>query len=165
MAVTVALAADPNLMGLRYLATHDGVADGNSFTIPNAAGATPDLKTDILAQAFFESAEGGVKNPSNLQRIIDINRNGFGVIVAGAMTQAEARAVMISEDPTFATLVSNIVPRARIVLTPRVNPAGLTWSVDVDVDGSFNPVIIVSTNTNAVAECYVDFMYRFTDEL
>ena len=165
MAVTVALVADPNPYLLRYLASHDGVADGNSFTIPNAGGASPDLQTDNLNQVGFSGKAGGVLAPSPLRKLIDINRNGFGVIVAGAMTQAEARAVFNSDDPTRAVLVSNLVPRARLQLTPRVNPVGLTWAVDVNVDGSFNPVIIVSTNTNAVAACYIDFMYRFTDEL
>ena len=98
MAVTVALAADPTPYTLQYLATHDGVADGNTVAIPNAGGATPDLQTDNLNRAAWLTTAGGYPASSHLADLINANRAGLGSIVAGAMTQAEARALFSSDD-------------------------------------------------------------------
>ena len=164
MAITVALAVDPRPNVLRYLATHDGAATGDTVTIPNAGGVTPDLQTDIAAQAAYLLEEVAPDHQWPLAKLINANRTGLGAVTAGAMTQAQARALFNSDDAAGAVLVSNLVPRARVKLIPRLNNT-IVWTVDVNVDGNQNPVIVVSTNTNAAAECYVDLHFRFTDEL
>lgn len=149
MAITVAL-VEVTPFRLRYLATQDGQA-GALATIPNAVGATPDLGTDIL----------GASGPSPLQALIDAGRDGYKS-VGPTLTQAEARALLNSDDPTRAVLTNNNVGRAVLSVTGRDAPA-VGWAVDVNVAAG-QPVIEVRSGA-AAATAYVDLHYRHTDDL
>jgi len=133
MATTFALAL-ARANSLRYLATASG--DGAAGTIPNDAGATPDLQTDSVA--------GPVKNMV-LARV-----NGYGALPAGALTQANARSIFFGDGSSAGN--AN-VPRAITRVIPRTGAA--TWIIDANVDGGGDPVLIV-TPTAAVGTAYVD---------
>lgn len=135
MAVTAALAlARPNL--LRYLATSDAM--GGALTIPNDAGATPDLQTDTVGVA------GTVRN------MILARLNGYGALPAGALNQAQARSIFAGDGSAAGN--AN-VPRGQLLVTPRSGTAA--WIVDANVDGGGDPTIVV-TATAAVGTAYVD---------
>jgi hypothetical protein len=147
---------------LRYLAVQDGVissppveADGFD-TIGNDASPSPDLKTDIL------TAGGGV-GPSPLQALIDAGRNGYKHLAAN-LSQAEARALLNSDDAAGAVLTNNNVGRAVVTMLKKP-PVTVHWSADVNVDGSGNPVIEVRSDVGTPAAAYVDLHFRHTDDL
>ncbi len=135
MAVTGALAiARPNL--LRYLLTSDAM--GGALTIPNDAGATPDLQTDTV----------GIGGP--IRAMILARLNGYGALAAGALSQAQARSIFLGDGSAAGN--ANIV-RGRVTITPRSGAA--TWIVDANVDGAGDPTI-VATATAAVGTAYLD---------
>jgi hypothetical protein len=137
MAITAVL-VEQTPFRLRYLCTHDGQA-GNTLTIPNADGATPDLATDAVAGPLKEDV---------------IDRTG--------LTQAGARAYLNSDDAARTFLTNHLVGRAVLDAIPR--SGGLEWFLDCDVVGG-RPVILVSTFAAAAAECVVDVFFRNTPEL
>ena len=148
MAITAQL-VDSTPFSLRYLCTADGQA-GTDLLIPNAGGVTPDLQTDAV---------GGP-----LLALINANRDGLPVTVtAGAMTQAQARALLNSDDAARAVLVNHLVGRAWCDLT--IRSGAVSWAVDVEVDGNFNPRIHVLTDAAAAGEAYLDIHFRHTPEL
>lgn len=139
MAITFALVyASPR--HLRYLATNSGSPLGGTQSIPNDGGATPDLLTDINTQAS-----------GSLQKIITARTNGIGTVVAGALTQAQARAIM-NADATV-NVGNALVPRAVTTVSPRSGTA--TWVIDINVDGQGDPVVAV-TSSAAAGDAYVD---------
>lgn len=120
---------------LRYLITSD--ASGGTLAITTTGAASPDLRTDSL--------QGPIK------QIAFAAANGIGNVVAGALTQAQARAILLSNDP--GSVVGNAnMPRAISQLT-QVSGAGI-FSVDANVTGG-NPVLNV-TCTAAVGVSYLD---------
>jgi hypothetical protein len=144
---------------LRYKATQDGVisspadpADGFN-TIENDLTASPDLGTDIA------TATG----PSPLQALINAGRNGYKH-VAAVLSQAEARALLNSDDAAKAVLTNNNVGRA-IVTMLKKPPVEVKWAADVNVDGAGNPVIEVRSDVGTPAAAYVDLHYRNNDDL
>lgn len=140
MAITFSLVyASPR--HLRYLATNSGSPLGGTQAIPNDGGATPDLTTDISTQAS-----------GNLKAIITARVNGIGTVAAGALTQAQARAIFMADGSTSVGGVA--VPRAVVTVQPRSGTA--TWVVDANVDGQGDPVIEV-TSSAAAGTAYVDF--------
>lgn len=149
---------------LRYLATQDGVissppvaADGFN-TIPNAAGASPDLKTDIDTVAA--PGAGGVP----LKELVDANRNGLGaVIAAGAMTQAQARAIFMRDDAAGAVLTNNLVARG-LARTAGRTGQGVAWAADANVIAN-SPVIEVRSGVGVAATAYVDIHRSNTYDL
>lgn len=116
---------------LAYLIVHDGAA-GDAVTIPNDAGASPDLQTD---------AEGGV-----LKAMMQARVNGYGAFAAAALTQANARALLLSNDPSNTFGTDNVV-RARCWLTTTVGLAN--WGVDANVDGGGDPTLVVTKAATA----------------
>jgi len=123
---------------LRYLIAGDEM--GGSVTIPNAGGASPDLLTDVL--------------PGPLRQIVRANLDGIGTIAPGALTQAQARALLLS-DGSAANVGNNRVPRAICRLTDRTigaTPAPNVVDANVDMNGA--PVITVTMDADAVA--YLD---------
>jgi hypothetical protein len=110
---------------LVYQVTTDGTATAG--TLPALGGASPDLVTD--------SQLGPV------QRCALAFANGFGSLPAGAMTQANARAIWLSvgnaaiAGPTLATCQCRINGQ-----TSGVD----TWDVDANVDGGGHPNIVVT---------------------
>ncbi len=149
---------------LRYLATQDGVissppvaADGFD-TIPNDAGATPDLQTDILAAA---GARGGPSGGLPLQAPIRARLDGIGPVAAGALNQAQARAILNSDDNALAVLTNQNVPRAQIRITPRLGV--IAWAADANVDGEGDPTVEVRSEVGTAATAYVDLLLQPTD--
>lgn len=134
MAATAALAFAGNNR-LRYLITGDAM--GGTVTIANDGGATPDLLTDSL--------------PGPLKQIMRARLDGIGTIAAGALTQAQARALLLS-DAQAANVGNNRVPRAVCRLTSRA--ADGAASVDANVDGDGDPVVAVTVAANQIA--YLD---------
>jgi len=135
MATTFALAL-ARANSLRYLATADGAGPA-AGTIPNDAGATPDLQTDTVA--------GPIKNMA-LARV-----NGYGALPAGvALTQANARSIFFGDGSSAGN--AN-VPRAETTVVARTGVA--TWLVDANVDGGGDPVIVV-TPSAITSTAYVD---------
>ncbi len=165
MALTITALVDATPYRLRYLATQDGVITSPSnpdvdalATIPNNGGATPDLRTDI--ETVSVSGAGGIP----LREIIRARLDGFGPLAPGALTQAQARAIMNSDDPTSAVLTNQRVGRAVCRVYPRTGN-NVPWAVDVNVDGQGDPVIEVRSGTGTAATAYVDVHFRHTDDL
>lgn len=122
---------------LRYLIEGDGEG-GGAVTIPNDGGVSPDLATDCL--------------PGALKQIINARTTGIGTIAAGALTQAQARALLLS-DGVAANVGNAKVPRAICRLAERTDN-GSPAMVDADVDMDGDPVIIVTVASGA--ETYLD---------
>lgn len=118
---------------LRYLLVSD---DGTgAVTITSSGAATPDLQTDSVA--------GPVKNISK------VVANGYGKLAAGGVTQAQARALLLSNG-AVATVGQNVV-----TLVTRLDPAtSYGWQVDVGVSSS-SPIINISA-ISATGRCYLD---------
>ena len=135
---------------LRYLIT-SSTAAGLIVTIPNVAGVTPDLRTDLA------TAPSGP-----LREIIRAGVDGIGTVAAGALTLAQARDIMNS-DGSGASVGNDLVSRAVLTLTPRVN-AVASWATDVSVL-AFNPQIVVTIGVALVADCYLDIHMRHSYDL
>jgi len=110
---------------LRYLITATDTSD-LTITIPSTGGATPDLLTDTAG------------NGGSLRKIAKTFTDGYGKLAAGVQTQAKARALWLSDDPTglVANIGNNLVPRALCRLTPDTL---ITAAVDASVDGGGHP--------------------------
>lgn len=127
---------------LRYLISLNGNEGAASLTIPNDAGASPDLQTDVI---------GGP-----LRSIARARIDGIGTIAAGtALTQGQARAILLGDDST--DVGNEKVPRAVCEITPRES-AGV-WSVDANVDGDGDPVIVVTVVSAALRHAYLDVKF------
>jgi hypothetical protein len=117
---------------LRYLVTSSGGA-GGSVTITSTGAATPDLITDSVA--------GPIKNIAN------VFTNGYGLLPAGALTQAQARALWLSDDPTnVVSTGSQKPPCAQATITAR--DASTPGLFVVDANASANHATIVVTAAN-----------------
>lgn len=137
MTVTAALVRSGHNY-LRYLLTSDG--SGGSATLTTTGAATPDLQTDCQA--------GPLKT---ISRAFD---DGIGDLPAGAKTQAQSRALWLSNDPTSVVGNEN-APRAICETTP-IAGAGV-WTLDANVDGSGHPTVI-ATSSAAAGTCYLDVL-------
>jgi len=161
MAITATL-VDATPYRLRYLMTQDGVvssppvaADG-LVTIPNTlGGATPNLHTDSIVNA-------GPGGPV-LHKIMNARIAGFGPLAAGALTQAQARALCNSDDAAGAVLTNYNVGRAVTTITPRLGL--IAWATDWNVDVQGDPVCEVRSATGTAATAYLDIHYRHTYDL
>lgn len=143
MAITFALVENTPYR-LRYLATNSGSPLGGTAQIPNDGGATPDLLTDLAT------------DPSGpLRAIVRARLDGIGTLAAGALSQAQARAAMNSDNT--ANIGNDYVPRAITTVMPRSGTA--TWVVDINVDGQGDPVVEV-VSTAAAGTAYIDIHAR-----
>lgn len=132
MAVTFALVfAGAN--NLRYLVTASGAGSG---TLPSSGGATPDFQTDTLA--------------GPLKAIAKAQANGYGTVAAGAITQAQAQAMLLADGSAANIGNANIV-RARSFITPI--STGVSWAVDANQTAG-NPTVVVSAD--AAGTSYLD---------
>jgi hypothetical protein len=162
MAITFTL-VDATQYRLRYECVQDGVisspplASDGFNTIENDGTPTPDLKTDIL------SAPVGTAGGSPLQKLIDAGRNGYKHVAAN-LNQAEARALLNSDDAAGAVLTNNHVGRAVVTMLKK-QAVTLHWGADVNVDGAGNPVIEVRSDVGTPGVAYVDLHFRHTDDL
>ena len=163
MAITFSL-VERTPYRLRYLCSQDGVvnsppqaADGFN-TIPNAGGVTPDLRTDALAGC----TEAGADHTA-LLKIMRIRLDGLGFIAAGAIVQARARALLLSDDNAQVTLTNLNMPRCFCEITPRTGT--ICWTVDANVDGEGDPVVEVRSEVGVVATAYLDINLRWSFDL
>lgn len=132
MAVTFALVfAGAN--NLRYLVTASGAGSG---TLPSSGGATPDFQTDTVA--------------GPLKAIATAQANGYGTVAAGAITQAQAQAMLLADGAAASIGNVNIV-RARCLLTPFSGTAA--WSVDANQTAG-NPTAVVTAD--AAGSAFLD---------
>ncbi len=144
MAVTAALVfAGHNF--LRYLVTQDGAA-GTTLTITTDGSASPDLLTDSLA--------GPIKN------IAKAYTNGYGNLAAGALTQAQARALWLSDftgaNPSAPSGVSGgQVPTAVCRWVDRVGSTA-AYLVDANVSGG-KPILSITAQAGA-GTAYLDVL-------
>ena len=135
MAVTAALVEQGNNR-LRYLVTSTSTSS-DSVTITTTGAATPDLLTD--------SKYGPIKVIANAFTA------GLGILAAGVMTQAQARAMWLADNSD--TVLGNVnVPRALPRLTVRTGTGA--WSIDANVDGGGHPIVQVTTDD--VGTAYLD---------
>lgn len=137
MAVTALLVYQGH-NNLRYKITAAG--QGGSVTITGDGSPTPDLQTDTLAGGLHTIALAGV--------------DGIGTIAAGALTQADARDILLADD-SGASVGNAKAPRARCVLSLR---SQIEASVDADVDGNANPNIVVTLSAVGVAYLDIEFV-------
>ena len=147
MAITFSL-VESTPLHLRYLCTQDGevtsppaAADGFN-TIPNDAGATADLQTDTLP---FKSS---------LHDIMRARSTAYPPLAAAALTQAQARALLLSSDAAAAVLTNEKINRCVCYIPPRLGM--IAWGVDANVDGAGDPVIEVRSATGTAATAYLD---------
>jgi hypothetical protein len=121
---------------LRYLLASN-TTGGTTLDITTTGAASPDLKTDSLygpvkvcALAFTD---------------------GLGKLAAGALTQAQARAIWMAQS-SDTVLGNSKVPRCLPRLTIRDGAA--VWTVDANVDGSGHPVVHVTATD--IGDAYLD---------
>jgi len=136
MAITIALVFQGHNR-LRYLMTAAGVDTG---TITSTGAASPDLLTDSL--------NGPIKNMAKAFTL------GYGLFAAGALTQAQSRAIWMA-DNTGANVGNANIQRARPRLLKRTTIA-TNWLVDANVDGPGHPTITVSADGAGTA--YLDLL-------
>ena len=121
---------------LRYLVTS---TDATPLTITSTGAASPDLLTDTTK-----------KGP--LRNMAKAFTNGYGTLPAGALTQAQARAIW-NDDNTGANIGTAAVQRAQLELTQRTGT--LLYIVDCNVDGGGHPTFVVSGGA-AAGSVYLD---------
>ena len=137
MAITATL-VDSGHNRLRYLlATESEETDTGVITTTGAA--TPDVLTDLGT------------NQGPLMLIAKVITQGYGVLAAGAQTQARARGLYLS-DRAGASPGTELIPTAICRLTPR---GGAGWLVDANVDGGGNPTITF-ISVGVAGSCYLD---------
>jgi hypothetical protein len=149
----VATLIDARENRLNYLLTQDGVissppvaADG-LVTIPNTlGGATPDLYVDSTI------AGAGANGPA-ISRPIRARLTGYGAVAAGALVQAQARALFVC-GAVAAVMTNYIIQRNRVFITPRLGM--IVWGVDINVDGQGDPVIECRSATGTAATAILD---------
>lgn len=133
---TVATLVDVGHNRVRYLLVSDG-GDANATTITTTGAATPDLVTDTLS--------GPLKDCANA------HDNGLGQIAAGALTQAQARAIWLADAAD--TNQGPKQPRCEVQITRRSGTP--TWIVDANVAGG-EATVVITPSAAAAASCYVD---------
>jgi hypothetical protein len=142
-ALTISL-VDAGHNRLRYL-LQQTTTGTDSGIITTTGAATPDVLTDVLP------------NQGPICKLAKAFTNGYGAFAAGALSQAQARALWAS-DWTGADPGNRLTVTARTRLTPNAdNGVSGVWLVDVDVDGSGHPVIGASGIGNDVGgSCFLD---------
>jgi len=130
---------------LTYLLAQDGAA-GTTLNITATGAASPDLVTDTA----------GRQGP--IRKLAKANTDGYGAI-ATPMTQAKARAVLLSDysgaSPSGSTPANSAAaPTARCALTARGGDTTAGFAVDANVSGS--NMVIAITAPAAAAQVYLD---------
>lgn len=143
-------AAGPHL--LKYLLTTSVVSEGASpllaLTLGNDANAaTPDLRTDALT-----GRTNGAGGLTPLLAIMRVRVDGYlpWALAAGALTQAQARALLLANEASAAAAAAaphndGHAVSAEAFITPRGVQGPTTWAVDASVDASGDPVLVVRT--------------------
>jgi hypothetical protein len=129
----------------RYLLTPTGVS--GTTVLPNAAGATPDLRTDLT-----ENHAGGLRK----------------AVTTPVANQAEARRILLGEENAGAPLQAHI-GRAHCYITPR-GGTRLRWAVDADEGAAAGsapsagfPVLLVFVDASEIVigdSAYLDVVFE-----
>jgi hypothetical protein len=151
MAVT-ALLVHVGRNRLRYHLIQDGAA-GTTATITSTGAATPDLLTD--------SVEGPIK------KLAKAFTDGFAGFAAGALSQAQARALWLSAwvvtpgghggttpAPGDPAGINSLIKTARCRVIP--TSSGQYFTVDANVDGSGHPTLEITTPAGTPGTCFLD---------
>lgn len=126
---------------IRYLLQQDGAA-GTTLTITTTGAATPDLLTDSV---------GG-----QIKQLARIFTDGFQQFGAGAKTQAQARAIWLSDfTGTVGTPAGALGASAECVITPRTGSVVSAYVVDANVDGPGHPTLTLAAQATA-GSAYLD---------
>jgi hypothetical protein len=135
MAITATL-VEQGHNRLRYLLDCNTTGT-TTLTITTTGGATPDLLTDSLYGPIKKCAQAFT--------------NGIGLLPAGALTQAQSRAIW-EADNSDVVLGNGKVARC----LPRLNRRGgaANWTVDANVDGGGHPTMIVTADNTG--QSYLD---------
>ncbi len=126
---------------LRYRCIQDGLA-GTALTITTTGAASPDLLTD--------SVQGPIK------KLAKAFTDGYGSLPAGILTQAQARALWLSDRANAANAPASgdpagslsLVPTAKVSLTVET-PTTAPWLVDANVDGGGHPTLVLTAPAGA----------------
>lgn len=135
MALTATLAwVDSNSLVYRIV---NAATLGTTVTITASGAATPDLVTDGASTAFGKPVSAA------LRRVVRAGLDGIGSVAAGALTQANARALLL-EDGLIGTSSGVTTPNARMSLVNRATAGNDQMQVDANVDGSGRPTIVIT---------------------
>jgi hypothetical protein len=156
IAFTLQLAARDRIV---YLCAQDGVissppsaADGQA-TVNNFIG-------DVISGAAALDSVGS----DGLLPVARASRDGFGPLAAGALTQAQIRSLMLSDDAAGAVLSNLFVGRCvERVSSPIVG--GVVWNCDAGSDpasplGNNDPSPIAISEVGIVSQAYLTVEYR-----
>lgn len=119
---------------LRYLLVCDTTGT-TTLNITTTGAASPDLVTDSLA--------GPVKACANA------HDNGLGQIAAGALNQAQSRAIWMADNSN--AVQGEKVPRCKPHITRQQGTAD--WLVDADVSAGEAIVVVTANN---VGQAFLD---------
>ena len=144
---------------LRYLVYQDG-EQGVMGNLPNDGGVSPDLRTDA-ASAPPISGAGGIP----ILKIMRARLDGFGPIAAGALTQAQARALGNSEDNPAAPAVLTNDLIGRCVTRITAMDVAMAWSADWNIDGEGDPICQVQAESDNGGYALLDIHFRHTKDL
>ncbi len=126
---------------ITYLLTSSGATTGS---IPNNAtaggGTTPNLSVDCVAGPIKQIAFAAV--------------TGIGALAAGALNQAKARSLLLSDGLT-AVGTTPQVPRTTVRIQSRAGAA--VWDVDANVNGSGDPILDITASAAGTAYLTIDF--------
>lgn len=129
---------------LRYLLTAAG-AGPDTATITTTGAATPDIVTDL-------GTNGG-----QLLKIAKAFTDGYGSFAAGALSQAQARALWLSDftgaNPGAPSGKGSSIPTADCLLTGRTT-GQTALIVDANVDGGGHPTLNLTMTGGGTA--YLD---------
>lgn len=124
---------------LRYLIT--STAGNESVSIESDGGPTPDLLTDSLA--------------GPLKQILRVKTQGYGKIPTGALNQAQARALLQSDNN--AALVGPNKPTAMCQLTQITGtPNSFTVDAVIGPTDPLSPGLTITNVMTAAASAYLD---------
>lgn len=146
MAITATL-VEAKANRLRYLIDVDVTAGDQTVNITSSGAASPDLQTD--------SKYGPLKALSRAAQ------DGLGKLAAGALTQAESRAIWLADSAD--TVLGVKVPRAHCRISASLGRAGTArWKVDANVAAGVPEIQVTATQPGAAAAegtAYLDVFY------
>lgn len=123
---------------LRYLLTAATTAT-DTVTITTTGAATPDLLTDTGS------------NQGPLKKIAKAFTDGYGTLPAGALIQANARALWLGDATASAPAIAGNL-QVPIAISRIVVRGGTgSFAVDANVDGGGHPTLIVTSQGGGTA--------------